>query len=169
MKLVLLRHAKAGSRSSFDGNDIDRPITASGRRQAELLCEVEELKDGTYLVSSPYTRCIQTLEPLSNLLSVDIELDRRLVEGSESIKMEQWLSDMSERSDTVIACSHGDVIPHLVELIAARSGIEWFSLLCAKGSFWCAELDGAVATSLLYVDPGSIYQRYRPGLPKDVE
>ena len=40
MALFLVRHAKAGSRSTWDGDDFHRPLTASGRTQAKALAEV---------------------------------------------------------------------------------------------------------------------------------
>ena len=36
--ILLVRHAKAGSRSQWDGDDDERPLSSSGREQASLAC-----------------------------------------------------------------------------------------------------------------------------------
>ena len=38
-KLYLLRHAKAGERRLWDGDDVERPLSAKGRKQSDLLAE----------------------------------------------------------------------------------------------------------------------------------
>ena len=65
MTVILLRHASAGDRDGWDGDDRLRPLDEKGCREAETL--VEELRRFTVrrVVSSPYTRCVQTVEPLA--------------------------------------------------------------------------------------------------------
>ena len=75
MPLYLVRHAKAGSRNDFDGNDIDRPLTSSGHRQAVDLCRRLAAVSPSVLVSSPYQRCIETLEPLAVAMDVPVGVD----------------------------------------------------------------------------------------------
>ena len=79
--LYLIRHAKAGHRQRWEGPDHVRPLTRSGRRQAEAL--VEQFRDApfTRLVSSPYVRCRQTLEPLSRERGLPVEDAGELEEG----------------------------------------------------------------------------------------
>ncbi len=67
--IYLVRHAKAGDRAGYDGDDTLRPLSGKGRRQAVAICErlsrlIVKLPDAL-LLSSPYIRCIQTLEPLA--------------------------------------------------------------------------------------------------------
>ena len=64
-KLYLVRHAKAGERRLWEDDDIDRPMSAKGWKQAELLGERLAALDVGTLLSSPYVRCVQTLEPLA--------------------------------------------------------------------------------------------------------
>ena len=72
MPLYLVRHAKAGNRSKWVGPDELRPLTKSGREQADRLAG--ELADEpiTRILSSPYVRCMQTVEPLGRKRGVEV-------------------------------------------------------------------------------------------------
>ena len=106
MSVVLLRHASAGDRHTWEGDDRMRPLDKRGRKQAEALHD--RLLDAgvTRVVSSPYVRCVQTVEPLG----LDIELDERLAEGAPR---EETLALLAELDDAV-ACTHGDVIENVL-------------------------------------------------------
>ena len=83
MELVyVVRHAKAGSRERWDGDDTDRPLTKNGRAQAEALCRRLRPVATATLLSSPYLRCVQTLEPLAEALDAKVASDDRLTEGA---------------------------------------------------------------------------------------
>ena len=115
--LYLVRHAKAGSRSTYEGDDRDRPLTDAGRRQAEALAErLAPLAVGA-LVSSPFTRCHETLAPLASRLGHDITLDDRL---AEERGFEGALALLAELPDGSVLCSHGDVIPDTIGALARR-------------------------------------------------
>src|SRR3984893_7464329 len=78
----LVRHAKAGSRRDWEGPDECRPLTAAGRLQAAAIAERLRARPVTRLLSSPYLRCVQTLEPLAKELGLVVECDDDLAEGS---------------------------------------------------------------------------------------
>ena len=54
----------------------------AGWKQAHALGKRLQKKGATELVSSPYLRCIQTLEPLASALEVPVLADERLLEGA---------------------------------------------------------------------------------------
>ena len=59
--MIVLRHALSVSRKQWDGDDDrQRPLTATGRRQAERLVPVLAAYDVRRLVTSSSTRCVQT-------------------------------------------------------------------------------------------------------------
>jgi 8-oxo-dGTP diphosphatase len=105
---VLLRHASAGDRDHWAGDDQHRPLDEKGRRQAEKIAEAFASEDIRRVVSSPYVRCIQTVEPLAAALGLEVELDDRLAEGGDGSAQE--LIDEAG----VVACTHGDVIYELL-------------------------------------------------------
>jgi 8-oxo-dGTP diphosphatase len=105
MSVVLLRHAWAGDRHSWHGDDLLRPLDDRGRRQALALREL----DVDRIVSSHYVRCIETVVPLATTRVRAIEVDRRLAEGAGRSALE-LLADL----DGGVACTHGDVIHDLL-------------------------------------------------------
>ena len=108
MTSVLLRHASAGDRDHWDGPDLLRPLDKRGRRQAAELVELLRPFGLRRVVSSPYTRCLETVEPLVAVLGVPLEQDERLAEGAVPG------ADELLREDGVLACTHGDVVVDVV-------------------------------------------------------
>jgi 8-oxo-dGTP diphosphatase len=105
---VLIRHASAGDRDDWDGDDRLRPLDARGRRQAAALVELLGPLELRRVVSSPYVRCVETLEPLAATLGLSVEQDQRLAEGAGRAALELLLEDGS------VACTHGDVVEELL-------------------------------------------------------
>jgi 8-oxo-(d)GTP phosphatase len=106
MTVILLRHASAGHRKDWDGDDTLRPLDEHGRAQAAALRD-ELLAHGvTRAVSSPYVRCTQTLEPLG----LEVEVDERLTEGAPADETLELLGSI----DGAVACTHGDVIENVL-------------------------------------------------------
>ena len=106
MSVVLLRHASAGDRSKWKGDDRVRPLDKRGREQAEAISHALLSLGVKRVVSSPYVRCVQTVEPLG----LDIELDERLAEGAARDETLALLAGL----DNAVACTHGDVIENVI-------------------------------------------------------
>src|SRR5262249_34470606 len=106
MTVVLLRHASAGDRDKWDGDDRRRPLDKRGRRQSKKLRDALLALGVTRVLSSPYLRCVQTVAPLG----LDIELDERLAEGAARTEFLALLAD----ADGAVACTHGDVIENVI-------------------------------------------------------
>lgn len=105
MSVLLLRHARAGERAAWTGDDTLRPLDDRGLRQALALRELAQRAIGR-IVSSPYRRCVETVEPLAEALGIPIELDDRLAEGASPQLALALLAEL----DGGLACTHGDVI-----------------------------------------------------------
>jgi len=115
--LYLVRHAKAGSRHEWRGDDRQRPLSKEGRRQADALArKLARLAEGQ-LLSSPYVRCEQTLEPLASVVRLPIVLDERLAEATG---FEGALELLTQAPDGSVLCSHGDVIPDTIAALERR-------------------------------------------------
>lgn len=116
-KLYLVRHAKAGERRLWEDDDIDRPLSAKGRKQAELLGDrLAALEVGT-LLSSPYVRCAQTLEPLAKRIEQPIMVEQRLCEDEPFGPVLDLLAEVP--AGTVMS-SHGDIIPATLAALERR-------------------------------------------------
>jgi 8-oxo-dGTP diphosphatase len=118
MRIFVVRHVKAGDRKKWKhAPDAERPVSASGRQQAERLAERLADEGVSRLVSSPSLRCVQSLEPLATRLGLGVETDERLFEGST---FEESLALVRELPDRAVLCSHGDVIPELISALVRR-------------------------------------------------
>jgi phosphohistidine phosphatase SixA len=117
MRSFLVRHAKAGSRSNWTGDDRIRPLSKNGWRQAELLAERLGTEHPSALWTSPYLRCRQTLEPLARATDLDIVEDERLAEAG---RFEEVLELLTSLPDGAVLCSHGDLIPDTIAALERR-------------------------------------------------
>lgn len=134
MTLYLVRHGSAGVRDDGDPDDRDRSLDATGHLQAEKLSDWLRHEPVTRIVSSPYRRCRQTVQPLAKQLGVPVDVDERLAEAAAVESSWRLLESVAET--TVILCSHGDVIPDLVRRARLRGMHVPGKTGCAKGSVW---------------------------------
>jgi 8-oxo-dGTP diphosphatase len=111
LPLLLNRHAKAGHRSQWDGDDRLRPLDEKGRRQAAALPEQLARFEISRIVSSPYRRCTETVEPLSEQRGVPIEERDELAEGASP---NETLALVRELGDDAVLCTHGDILEELL-------------------------------------------------------
>jgi broad specificity phosphatase PhoE len=129
----LVRHAKAGSRHNFVGPDDDRPLTKKGLVQAAGIAEVLALQHPTRLLTSPLLRCVETLQPLADAVGLPIEIDARLAEGSSYNTVLELIEQLPEGS---VLCSHGDVIPAVIDALLRRGAELASEPDHRKGAIW---------------------------------
>jgi phosphohistidine phosphatase SixA len=134
MPLLVIRHARAGHRYDWSGDDRERPLDERGRRQADAL--VQELEDYplSRILSSPYDRCVQTVEPLAAERGLAIEqrdefgeerqhydgvaLVRSLLPEPVAVCVHGGLSDAVfgerlKKGETLVVDERGDVVERL--------------------------------------------------------
>lgn len=105
MPLVLLRHASAGSRETWVGDDRERPLDDRGVRQARDLVALLADLPLTRIVTSPYRRCVQTVEPLAAARNLEVELRDELGEErqfDDGIVLVRRLAEVD-----AVVCGHG--------------------------------------------------------------
>jgi 8-oxo-dGTP diphosphatase len=146
-RILLIRHAKAGSRERWQGDDRLRPLTRSGRRQAEAL--VEQLRDEPVerILSSPYLRCVQTVEPLAAARGLQVEPTDDLAEGAGIGPLRRLLAELGNAA----LCTHGDVVQEFVEWLHHR-GVAVDGGL-AKGSTWVLDVVHGEVVAARYLPP----------------
>lgn len=134
MTLYLVRHGSAGARNDSDPRDDDRALDPVGREQADRLRDWLVHEAPTTVRSSPYRRCVQTVEPLARALGIEVTVDERLSEGTP---VEESWSLVEELATTAaVLCSHGDVIPELISRAQRRGMVVPGKTGCSKGSVW---------------------------------
>ena len=105
MPLLVIRHARAGDRAEWQEDDRKRPLDKRGRRQAQAL--VDELAEFplTRILSSPYDRCIQTVEPLAAARGLQIEVRDELSEERQHLEGAALAHSLV--GEPVALCVHG--------------------------------------------------------------
>jgi len=151
--VVLVRHAKAGKRSDWDGPDDLRPLDPNGARQAQRLRSMLAVFGPDRIYSGVPVRCVQTVQPLADALNLTVEVDSAFsdetYEHSPSTTVTALLSLAKPGTCTVIA-SQGLTIPSLVEQLGP--GI--VDAETKKGAFWVLSfVDGDVIAADHYRAP----------------
>jgi phosphohistidine phosphatase SixA len=103
---VLVRHASAGDSSAWVGDDTLRPLDERGRRQAAGLLDLLSEHEVDRIVSSPYLRCLQTVEPLARATGLEIEHDAAL--GADRLDDVPTVLKRLQGENAVV-CTHGDL------------------------------------------------------------
>ena len=133
--VLLVRHAKAGSRYEWSGEDDLRPLSDKGHEQAEALDNMLGLFAPERAYAAPPLRCPQTIQPLADRLGLDIQPEPLLGEEAYWKDPDAGLArflELAGGSDVpVVVCSQGGVIPDLVRRLtgeaepAARKASTW--------------------------------------------
>jgi broad specificity phosphatase PhoE len=153
MTMYLLRHAQAGSRQTWDGDDTQRPLTSFGRHQAADMVAILGDVPLDKIYTSPYLRCVETVAPLGARRSIAIDVVEALAEGpaDDAIALFE-----NQRHLNTVFCSHGDILPDLLAYLVKTYEIDLGPRpRCQKSSLWIVDVgDGSVPQmSATYVPP----------------
>jgi 8-oxo-dGTP diphosphatase len=148
MAIYVVRHAKAGDRADWEGDDRLRPLTKAGHRQAEELAAWLKKEPMDAIVSSPYVRCLQTLEPLANQRELRIAPRKDLEEGAGGESILRLVQEFKGRN--VVLCTHGDVVEELLELLVAEGLVSRTGAKLEKGSTWILDEKSGRITGAAY-------------------
>ena len=105
MMLLLIRHASAGDRDDWVGDDLPRPLDARGRGQASRLPELLGDYEIARVLSSPAVRCLQTVEPLARSRGLDIEVREELSEEQQGEAGAELVRALI--GEQAVLCVHG--------------------------------------------------------------
>ena len=134
-----MRHAKAGDRAAWTGDDRKRPLTKSGLEQAKELVTLLASFPIEAIFSSAYLRCVQTVEPLARVRKLEIKLSPSLEEGHGIEGFEEFFGDRS--LDKAVLSTHGDIFEELIEDLVNREVIAPGYGGAEKGSTWVVGVD----------------------------
>jgi 8-oxo-dGTP diphosphatase len=150
--VVLLRHAKAGKRSEWRGDDRERPLDVVGEAQAGRLAGLLALFRPDRIHAGDLTRCTQTVRPLAELLGLDVQVDHLFTDDafeSAPTATEDAILALAKPGRVSVVCSQGTAIPELVERLV-RGVVPTET---RKAAFWVlAVVDGNVISADYYED-----------------
>ena len=155
--LLLVRHASAGNRSAWQGDDRARPLDELGWFQAQELVRTLSRFEVDEIISADFERCRQTVQPLSEAIGVPITDEPLFSEKgypAHEDETEHLLRKLGERLETVVVCSQGDVIPDLLTRVSDRDQVALpHSTTIKKGGFCALTFDGSRLFSSEYFPP----------------
>lgn len=150
--VILVRHAKAGKRSEWDGADTDRPLEVAGRRQAAALVDFLLPFAPDTIVSAEPARCVQTVEPLARRLGLPIRIEPAFGDigfTAAPDAADRGLAALARHGEVSVVCSQGVAIPGVLDRVWPRRARE----STAKGTAWVLSyVDGTLLSADHYPD-----------------
>jgi broad specificity phosphatase PhoE len=150
----LVRHMKARNAGRWTQADGERPLSKLGLRQAALhATAMAEAGPIVGVYSSPALRCRQTIEPLAQRLDLKARIAPLLAEtrmfASLPLQAENPLLALLNRAHPeggrVVACSHGDTIPAILESLNAGEPGRFRGLINGFGGWYRVRVPGSGA------------------------
>jgi 8-oxo-dGTP diphosphatase len=145
----VVRHAKAGDRAEWSGDDRMRPLTKSGQRQSEALATMLAGEPIDKILSSGYLRCVQTVVPLGASRKLPVEPVKELEEGAGGDSVLRLVQKFRGRN--IVLCTHGDVMEELLEGLIAQGLLQRARANMEKGATWVLEEKDGKITGARYL------------------
>jgi 8-oxo-dGTP diphosphatase len=158
--LLLVRHAHAGEKATWQGPDALRPLSTSG--QAEAMGLVVRLRSCPVqrILSSPALRCLQTIEPLARERGLPVERSDALGREADATELLDLVRGPLLRG--TVLCTHGEGLGRLLPTLVAGGLTVSAPLQWPKGCAWVLEReDGRIARArylppLALADPSAL-------------
>jgi broad specificity phosphatase PhoE len=155
--IYLVRHAHAGDKRHWDRPDHLRPLSRTGWREATGLLTRLGGFAVTAVISSPTTRCVQTVDELAASRRLTLAVDARLARDAHPDGVRELMGELSDDGGTVL-CTHGEVIGALLAALRREGGpipddAEW-----PKSSTWLLDTADGRITGADYLPPLRIYE-----------
>ena len=125
--VLVIRHATARPRDAWTRRDALRPLVASGRRQAMALAALLRCWRPDPLLSSPWTRCLDTLAPYAAASGVRVRSKDGLSETGHRrrpVKARKHLRTLLESTHGGGLCTHRPVLGALLAELRAHCTTE---------------------------------------------
>jgi 8-oxo-(d)GTP phosphatase len=122
--LIVLRHGKAMPPEQWDGPDHTRPLLHRGIEQSLAVADAIAAFGPTRLVSSTAARCVSTITPTAAVTGLDVKQTDALSQDSyraDGARARSVVAKRLKRRQSAVLCSHGPVIPQIIEAAASRA------------------------------------------------
>jgi 8-oxo-dGTP diphosphatase len=123
--LLVLRHGQARPRDSWSHADAERPLVAKGRRQALAMAALLRCWQPTWLLSSPWRRCTETLGPFAAASGERLRTKRGLSElgfRRHPEKARRHIARLLERDVSAVVCTHRPVLRGVMAALRRAAG-----------------------------------------------
>jgi 8-oxo-dGTP pyrophosphatase MutT (NUDIX family)/phosphohistidine phosphatase SixA len=150
--LIVVRHASAGQKADWDGDDRLRPLDAGGEADALLLADLLRcFAPAARVISSPALRCTETMRPYTARSGGSVEVEAALaVPGRGPVSsagrtvqdeaFQNLFRDLVADAQPAVVCLHRENLPRAIEAACAALGVPRPSIepdpALPKGGFW---------------------------------
>jgi len=98
-------------------------------------------------------RCVQTLEPLAEVVDAEVRVAPELAEGADTDAAIAFL--LAHARHDAAFCSHGDLIPKVIRRLASNGMRTTDPSVATKGSWWVLDVHDDRITAGTYVAHGT--------------
>lgn len=112
--LIVVRHAKAKPRSSWTKAEGERPLAATGIRQAQAVGRLLQAWQPPRVVTSPWRRCVSTVAPYLRASGAKVKLVDALTEHRHERtpkKTAAVIESLLDKQRSVAVCTHRPALP----------------------------------------------------------
>lgn len=148
--LILVRHASAGRKADWPGNDESRPLDAQGAADAQALARLLACFAPTArVISSPALRCTETVRPFAAAFGGTVEAEARLAPPGRSAvlsfrtdradSLRRLLYDLVADRRPAVLCVHRENLPDTLAAVCSALGTQATvpsDPSLPKGGFW---------------------------------
>lgn len=138
-----------------------RPLSEQGHQQAQALARFFADNSISSLLSSPATRCVQTIEPLAQDLGLTVAEHDELWEDAGLQEFMTLINHVAAEpqpgSGGIVICTHGNLIPSAVEQLGDE-GVSIHGRGCERASIWVLRTGEQGWAEARYLSPRSGYE-----------
>ncbi len=121
--LLVVRHAKAKPRSAWTLAEGDRPLAATGVRQALALSRLLMVWRPGRVATSPWLRCVATMSPYVKATNAKVKVFASLTEAKHARQPDKTaavVDRLFDKARPVALCTHRPALPTVLAQLAAR-------------------------------------------------
>ncbi|HEY7144554.1 MAG TPA: NUDIX domain-containing protein [Streptosporangiaceae bacterium] len=144
--LILLRHGSAGSKSTWAGDDLDRPLDERGIADARQLAGLLACFGRCQVISSAARRCVATVEPYADQAGTQVRPvpELTVAPGEAEVAAGNALAiSVADRGEPAVLCGHGENLAPMLTAVCEHLGVpQPAGPALRKGAFWVLHLGG---------------------------
>jgi 8-oxo-(d)GTP phosphatase len=152
LPLMLLRHASAGAKEAWPGDDLDRPLDAGGAAVSDELALLLSCYGSGRVITSAAERCVATVRPYAAMTGAKLEIAPALAVGHPDGGVQaaaELVPRIIEDGLPAVVCAHRENLPPLLAAACAALGADPpAGSPLHKGGFWVLHVaDGRLAAA----------------------
>jgi len=155
--LTFLRHASAGARDAWAGDDLHRPLDAQGSAESELLSQLLSCFGPARVISSAAERCVATVRPYAAATGARVEIEPAFTIGraeAEPARAAARVADIARAGQPAVICAHRENLPPMLTAACAVLGARPpGNLPLGKAGFWVLHTAGGRLAAAERHDP----------------